>query len=694
MRKFFRFLAAAALVSASLAATSCSDDPEEPVVKPEFPTPPTAAQVIVPGEAASFQISPNMDWSLSIPDDARSWFALDDNGTDVSTLHGSAGDYTITIKTADATPFDEEPEVKVTMTMGDPAEESVVAWFVIKQVARELKFYNVKYEEDGSFSYNEDPESSFTFAYDTENPLKEGAAKLEQHGGIFFNARVLVEANAAWVLAGLPEWIDVKINREDANGAAAGQYEVEFRANNATMPTNGEEATAKFLATNEEKTELATITLSIESIADLLECEFTPNAAFSPAGNYLASASTVGKTFNSYITSTEGAKIIIAQKSDWGYDECYWATAEIDEWSEGEKIQTRKVAISVNAQSANGTVREAAVFALPASMSEATLETLLTEDWSGIKEEYAQYQVTTLSQEASTQLFSAHNSLSMKKNGVTFQFDWEMFDPILGQWCDWMQNGNEYYYKLTYSNEWSADGGELDVNNIRGINGYASYKIYGYNAGSAGENLPADNQWITLEETRNETTQQVESFTVHMNFDQEYVNYYGDGLKYAAIVFYDEDNEAIATLECEYNEDGSGDEGTTTSAVCFSYPEYAAMEGSSIKQLAAGDADYDKYASAYADFEPSVYEVTFSTTDHTISQIKGLPDYGQWCEVIDNTDLLSVPEPAENVRIRLNGTTSATGALIFYQSGSSIDANGKVVDPTGPAIILVVKLVL
>lgn len=699
MKKFFRYLAAALLAGSSLAAASCSDDPEEPAPIPQFPTP-LPQQTILPGDSYSFTIKPNMDWVVSIPEEARNWFYLDDNGTKVSKLRGTAvtGDQSITVKIGaeNVELFDAVAPVEVTMTLGNPAIESrTIATFVIQQKERELKFYMVKTEE-GEYLFNEDAASPLQYSYETEAKT-EGSVKLEKHGA-FYGARLLVESNVSWTIS-VPEWVDARVNAEAATSGAAGQSEVELRANYANMPLEGaQDVACQFVATTADgsSVELAKIAVSLENLTGLLECDGLPKEAlFSPRGNYLA-GTTFGASLNGSITAPDGVQIIaIAKAAYGGYEEWMgqqWVKAEIDSWSGEEKIQTRDVSISLEPNTGN-MERQAVIFVLPASLKDKTMFDLLTEDMYDIREEYRQYLATTITQEASMFLLNPQNSLAMKQQGVKFELGYEMFDSTLRQWCDWMRNGNDLYYKLTYTNEYSADGGAIDVVPLSWCPSYTSYKIYGYNAGSAGENLPADNKWIQLKENRNAETNVVESFTVQMNFDEEYTNVYGDGKKYAAVVFYDETGNAIATLECTFD-DGTGSGGTTGS-VSFAYPQYAQMEGSSLEQLSAGDADYDKYAGAYADFTPSVYRVTFTTPAPTMSMITGLPEYGSWCEVIDGAEWLSRPEPGTEVTFAglMNSEKSAKGACIFYSNGSGI-VDGKVADPQGPAVILVINLVL
>ncbi len=710
MKKLFRYLAAALLVGTSFAAASCSDDEPTPT-PPQFPTQ-LPEQAILPGEVSSFTIKPNMDWKISIPEDALQWFYLlddkgDDKQTKVTTLRGVAAvaDQPITIKVGaeNIEPFDfaKEPTVELTMTMGNPEETKVIASFKIEQQERELKFYPVVIEE-GEYAPNEDESSELLYRYDETEGKTEGSVKLEKHGGAFYNARLLVESNTSWTLS-VPEWVDVRVNGEAATTGTAGKSEVELRANDIKMPLEGAaDVACQFVAkkSDDSVVELAKIAVSLDNLTGVCECDLPAEALFSPRGSYLPGA-TLGASLNGSITAPNGAQIIaITQDFGGDYQQCDWVKPEIDEWSEGEQIQTRNVSITVDPQESrwDAQERQTDIFVLPATLKDKTVDDLLTDVKDGVREEYQKYRVTTITQEAPTFLLNAQNSKAMKEQGVKFELGTELFDSTLRQWNDWMQNDNALYYKLTYANEYSADGGALDIGSIPdgGPKNYTSYKIYGYNAGSVGENLPADNKWITLQETRNAVTNVVESIKVQMNFNDEYVNTYGDGtMKYAAIVFYDENDTAIATLECAYD-DGTGSGGGSTGAVSFAYPQYAPMDGSTLEQLQAGDADYDKYANEYAAFNPSVYRVTFTKLDPTSSGIKGLPEYGQWCEVIDG-DWLSRPEPGEEVTFAglMNSDKSAKGAYIFYSGGEGFDeATQKVVGAKGPAVILVVNLVL
>ncbi len=697
MKKFLHCLAAALLVGLSFAATSCSDDPEESEPTPQFPTP-LPQQTILPGESYSFTITPNMKWEVSIPEEARSWFYLDDNGTKVSKVRGAAvpeGGQPITIKVGaeDVEIYDAVDPVEVTMTMG--AETKTIATLTVKHTERELKFYMAKIEND-DYVYNEDMASTLQYSYEAEAKT-DGSVQLKKYvTGAFYGARLLVESNVSWTIS-VPDWIEAHVNAEVATSGNAGQSEVELRVDYAKMSLEGVENQAcSFNATAADGSaiELAKIAVSLENLTGLLECDGLPEEAlFSARGNYLTT-STYGASISGFITAPKDVQIIAIGPDSWGdLVQCDWVTPEIDPWSGEDKIQTRNVSISVAPQKASWSAseRQAFVYVLPATMKDVTADNVIAK-----REEYEKYLETTITQEASTFLLNAQNSLAMKENGVKFENDYQLFDSNFNQWNDWMKNDNSLYYKLTYTKEYSVDGGALDVGPMPdgGPTHYSSYKIYGYNAGSAGENLPADNKWIQLQENRNAVTNVVESFKVLMNFDQEYVNTYGDySKKYAAIVFYDENNIAIATLECEYNENAStgGDTGSLTLG------QYASYEGTTLEMLATSDPDYTKYAAAYADFSPSVYRVTFTTVAPTMSGISGLPNFAQYCEVIDGVEWLSRPEPSMEVTFAglMNTQKSAKGAYIFYTGGSGFDeATQKVIDPQGPAVILVVNLVL
>lgn len=713
MKKFFRYLAAALLVGTSFAAASCSDDPEEPTPPtPQFPTP-IEETAILPGESYSFTIKPNMDWKISIPEEANKWFyLLDESGTEVLTLRGTAvpeGGQPITVKVGakDGEPFDEEPKVDVTMTMGDPAESQTIATFVIRQMARELKFYPVRIEE-GEYVFNEDESSPLQYSYEAD-PKTEGAVKLEKHGA-FYGARLLVESNVSWTLS-VPDWIDVRVNTEAATAGTAGKSEVELRANTASknFSLEGANVDCQFVDQNKTDVKLAKIAVSMDNLTALLECEGLPaEAIFSPRGRYLASASSLGASLNGSITAPDGATVIALSKVMYGgYDECNWVKPEIDPWSGEEQIQTRDVAIYVDPQGHGWSAqeRQADLFVLPATLKDKTAVDLLTEDWSAVREEYQPYFVTTITQEASTGYLSEMNSLAMKAGKATLEYNtYGMFDEELAQYCPWMASHEDYgfFYRLTYGDPYSSDGAALEINdNVPWgpEGGYASYKIFGYNAGSAGEDLGADNKWIKLQESRNAETNVVESITVQMNFDKEYTSAYGDGKKYAVIVFYDNQNRPCITLECTYD-DGTGSGGGQVGAISFAYGNEMAesYEGSTIKMLPADDPDYVKYTTGtyaeYAAFEPSIYLVTFKTPTPMMSSITGLPGEGAFCEVIDGANWLSRPTEAGYVNFNglMNSDKSAKGACIFYSGGNVVD--GKVVDPQGPAVILVINLVL
>lgn len=110
------------MMAASLSFQSCTKDEKQE--KPVFPEAVTINAE--PGEDIEINVSPNLDWSVSLPVSESRYFWIKDSGSDekLFTLNGKKGDNTITIGVSDELDV-EAHTAELTMKMG--GESQVIA---------------------------------------------------------------------------------------------------------------------------------------------------------------------------------------------------------------------------------------------------------------------------------------------------------------------------------------------------------------------------------------------------------------------------------------------------------------------------------------------------------------------------------------------------------------------------------------
>ena len=96
----YKVFGIAALAFAAFGAISCTEKESEPTVEPIFPEMVTSE--VEPGETIYLTFIPNMDWTVSIPEESFKWFKILDNKFEEQSVSGKASRLSqrITITTA------------------------------------------------------------------------------------------------------------------------------------------------------------------------------------------------------------------------------------------------------------------------------------------------------------------------------------------------------------------------------------------------------------------------------------------------------------------------------------------------------------------------------------------------------------------------------------------------------------------
>ena len=413
------------LAGACLAAASCSDsDKEIKAPSPNFPE--AVSPTIGAGETFTIEIDPNQDWEASIPTATAAWFWIEDGTQKVWTLRGGAGPARIVIAAAELEEFDDNRVCEVTMTMG--GQSKVIATITRGTLQRGFTLRTCQLDEYGDFIYNPDgTETGLTYLYGTDPA--ENIALTWPEGRTGFSMPVLVEANFEWVLGKLPEWLEIPAKTIGEPGA---QLELRLQGDASRYPLDGAEETLVFTDKNNSEVSYE-IPISIPACRDIFSVSgMSAETKFNAKAEYFNSMNgdwVPGSAMGS-VQSIDGAKFYLFAEvpQQWGdpylsaeAEDLAWILLTEEPWDStpgSDVVQSRQFTVGVTEN--GGEARKAYLLALPAAVAETISDPYQLID-AEIRDEYKQYLVTTINQEANPGSISANNPAGMTEIGAAFE---------------------------------------------------------------------------------------------------------------------------------------------------------------------------------------------------------------------------------------------------------------------------------
>lgn len=202
----------AALITAFFVTVSCGGNIEPEGGNengsgeiPQFPSLVENYQVS-PGETLSLTIEPNMDWTISVPEENPQWFSILDGTLKVTKLSGKAstGKITVKIVVSEREEFDNNRSTEVSMTMGGKTQ--VIAKYMRPAKEKVLAVYAAERGEDGELKLAEDG-TSYVYAEEPASSLELAWSSADAD----FRAPVKVESNCEWLLENTCDWLDVNV---------------------------------------------------------------------------------------------------------------------------------------------------------------------------------------------------------------------------------------------------------------------------------------------------------------------------------------------------------------------------------------------------------------------------------------------------------------------------------------------------
>lgn len=595
--------------------TACSSD--DPIV-PEFPS--EVSQTLESNGTTILKINPNVDWSIELSN--KTDFYIKDGNNEVYTMHGVAGQFTITVCAREIVDFDEDHTCEVKMTMQNDVK--TIAKYVVEKIARVLKVYPAQVNENGSFVKEGDK-----YVYSSE-PVE--AITLVDVWGEYI-APVKVVSNFAFTVVG-PEWMS------PAEGGEADQeVELVFTADASNLPSADATEEVKFVDANNEDKVGATITLSIVGSSNVISFAFDENVFFSFDGT---DEPAVG-----YITSDKDADIV-AVATDGSVAE--WITIEASWDNEGTSIQEREVLISASANEA-ADARVAYVFALPASVAVENVADLLAD--GVVKEEYADYLVTTVTQ------YSQPATIAINWLDDTTTTFAEAGSDI----SYWFNEGalRNYYigskYDISYFGKWAEYGSDSSFKTSRPID---SFEVYAYNMEGSFVNI-TENSWATVETFYSD--EEMSRFRINTNLSaasaEGSLNVVTN--EYEAVILVKYTDGTYSGIYFHYSEKTSG--GGSTGGPEFAYPDYVWMDGTTLEELTEGE-----WYNVFMEFGVPIYQLTYTKTAPSMSMFKNLP---QFCTNVMESDWLTYEYGEEFQMISMAESGNGQVGALYFQDGTT-----------------------
>ena len=570
-------------------------------------------------------IKPNVEWSIELSN--KTDFYIKDGNNEVYTMHGEAGEFSITVCAREIVDFDEDHTCDVTMTMQN--EVKTIAKFTVNKIARVLTVYAAKVEE-GQFVKNEEG------AYVYETTAANNVTLLYDNQEYKYLAPVKVVSNFSFNVVG-PEWMSPA-----EGGDANNEVELVFTADANKLPSDDATADVKFVDANKEDKVGATIKVVMEGSSKFMEYFFVKDAAlFNYEGRLLNSFSEDNTIAGSIKANSDAEVVAVAADGS----DASWVTIAMGEWdNEGASIQERSVNVGVTANEGES-VRKAYVLALPASMAVENVADLVAD--GSVKEEYATYLALTVTQYSTPATISHNNNFfepayMADADATAWPFN-ELSDYYIG-------SAYEVLYVCEYDNEDVSYKATKDIKSFRSFactdNGLKD--ITGENAWvKANKESVEAGSWFKITMDPTASTSDISWNPVTKDLEAVLLVEYTDG--------------TCSAFYCRYNENPAG--GSSDGGPEFAYPDFVWQDGTSLVELTEGE-----WYNVFAEFGVPVYQLTYTSSAPSMSMFKNLP---QFCTNVMESDWLAYEYGEEFQMITMAESGNGQVGALYFQDGAT-----------------------
>ena len=376
----YKVFSIVALAFAAFGYVSCTEKEPEIVEEPKFPALVTKND-IKPGEKIILSFIPNMDWTITIPEESLTWFWIDDK-FDKHSKSGKASRIAqrVVIQTTPKESFALR-SCDVKMTMG--GKTKVVASYTLKAKGSVLDVNPAVYSENG-FSF-----ADGDYVYDNKRLTSEDVIEFvwdENERKFVFPIKV--KSNFEWD-AKWPEWVIA-----DLPGEREGNVSVLLEGNIKHLPYEASEGVISFNLSGEQ---VSSFKVAIPGAKDIFIANMGGYASlkFDHAAYFRADIGVFSKEpVAGSIYGPKECRVEVLELKENGYvaTDDNWLKVTVDSWDDNtgsDVLQSRGVQISASTYSGNED-REAMILLLPATAPK-NLADIFESDMINVKEEYAQY---------------------------------------------------------------------------------------------------------------------------------------------------------------------------------------------------------------------------------------------------------------------------------------------------------------
>ena len=655
----------AAFAVAAMCAISCTEKEPEVKIEPEFPEMVTDNEV-EPGANIALVFTPNMDWTLSIPEESFKWFKILDGKFEEQSISGKASRLAkrVIIVAASDKSFSLR-SCKVNLTMG--GQTKAIASYTIKAEARVVEVYPATYSDNG-FSFGDEG-----YIYDTRKMTSDDTIELvwdENENAFLFP--INVKSNFEWT-ATWPEWARADINAE----TRIGDVPVLMYGVDSKLPYDETEGVVSF---NNDQEQMASFKVVIPGVRDKFKFNIGgySSLTFDHASYFRAEAGTFSKDpIEASIYGPKECRVEVLELTENGYAQVQkpWLNVTVTAWDNVEGaavLQSRGVVVSAPRYT-ESVERGAMILLLPATAPEDVAD-IFEAGMTQVKAEYAQYAIPVTQLARPEEYFTFDHNITDREFAGLF-FGKSVEDLLPQKNFKFAAGASEWQYDMTYSRSMASAKSAVNLTEP-----YATVEIYDAQGNIISENI--SEHWLNYEQLGDVMYGQV----VMIEDNLPTIKVPGEDGKTIEVrveeidgyvVFKNDQGEVLSIVHCFYVKEKLSDIDIyeEASAEVFKDPSAAAEAGLTAYRITAGPT-----YQLYMEMESPIYLIT-STKDNQTFTVKTStvcsmytcqeePNHGPKMVTVDN-QIFSDPVIAE----RLAKYEADKAA---YEEGR---ANGTIIDP-------------
>ena len=465
-------------------AISCTEKEPEITIEPNFPEMVTKYD-IKPGDKLTLTFTPNMDWTLSIPEESYKWFKILDGKFEEQSISGKASRIAkrVTIVTTSDESFSLR-SCKVNLTMG--GKTKAIASYTLQALGRVLEVYPATYSENG-FSFSDE-----SYVYDKKALTSDDIIELvwdENENAFMFP--INVNSNFEWT-ATWPEWARADIDTE----TRVGEVPVVMYGVDAKLPYDAAEGIVSF---NNGDENFASFKVRIPGIRDKFKANMGgySSLTFDHATYFRADAGTFSSDpIEGSIYGPKECRVEVLELTENGYkvaSENFWLNVKVGTWDNvvgASVLQSRSVTVSAS-RYADNKDRGAMILLLPAT-APAYLTDIFEAGMLQVKPEYSQYSIPVTQLARPSEFFTFDYGITEREfAGLYFG---KAANALLPQKNFTFAPGAEsWQYDMTYSRSISSNKSPVSLTEP-----YESIEIYDAQGNMISENI--SEYWLNYEQ--------------------------------------------------------------------------------------------------------------------------------------------------------------------------------------------------